>query len=228
MPGLFETVVDASVQQTLRRESQLLVQLRETLEPEQVEERRRVDELLAGLDELFTIVIVGEFNAGKSSLINALFGDRLRVEGPVPVDDRISILRFSDSAAGTSATPRQLSDFVTEHHYSVEFLRNITLVDTPGTNSIIQRHQEITQDYIPRADLVLFVTSIDRPLSESERQFLQFIREWGKKVVFVLNKIDTKSEGEVQEVLEYLRTNIRSIFGFDPVIFPVASKKALE
>jgi small GTP-binding protein len=226
--GLFDTVVDPDIHRLLRRERELLVQLREVLEREQSDEHRRVEELLIGLEDLFTIVVVGEFNAGKSSLINALFGDRLRVEGPVPVDDRISILRFSDSAAGTSATPRQLSDFVTEHHYSVEFLRNITLVDTPGTNSIVQRHQEITQDYIPRADLVLFVTSIDRPLSESERQFLQFIREWGKKVVFVLNKIDTKSEGEVQEVLEYLRTNIRSIFGFDPVIFPVASKRALE
>src|SRR5687767_7445323 len=207
MPGLFETVVDASVQQTLRRESQLLVQLRETLEPEQVEERRRVDELLAGLDELFTIVIVGEFNAGKSSLINALFGARLRVEGPIPVDDRISVLRY-----GETASQRALSDYVIEQFYPVEFLRNITLVDTPGTNSIVQRHQEITEDYIPRADLVLFVTSIDRPLSESERRFLEYIREWGKKVVFVLNKIDTKTDEEIAQVVDYLKTNVRAIF----------------
>lgn len=223
MPGVFDTVVDANVQQTLRRESQLLVQLRETLETEQVEERRRVDELLAGLDELFTIVIVGEFNAGKSSMINALFGAKLRVEGPIPVDDRVSILRYGETAA-----TKQKSDFVSEQTYPVEFLRNITLVDTPGTNSIVQRHQEITEDFVPRADLVLFVTSIDRPLSESERRFLEYIRNWGKKVVFVINKIDTKSAEEIAQVVDYVRTNTRAIFGFEPVIFPVSGKLALE
>jgi len=219
MPGIFDTVLDAPVQALVRREQRLLVELRETLEREQGEERRRVDELLATLEDLFTIVVVGEFNAGKSSLINTLFGAKLRVEGPVPVDDVISILRH-----GEEATKRKISDFVVEQTYPIEFLRNITLVDTPGTNSIVQRHQEITEDFIPRADLVLFVTSIDRPLAESERKFLEYIREWGKKVVFVLNKIDTKSDDEIAEVLEYLKTNVRAIFGFDPVIYPVSSK----
>jgi small GTP-binding protein len=223
MPGIFDTVVDPAVQALLRRESNLLVQLRETLEREQADERRRVDELLATLEDLFTIVIVGEFNAGKSSLINALFGTKLRVEGPIPVDDVISVLRH-----GEQATQRKVSDYVIEQDYPVEFLRNITLVDTPGTNSIVQRHQEITEDYIPRADLVLFVTSIDRPLSESERKFLEYIREWGKKVVFVLNKIDTKSNEEIDQVVEYLKTNTRAIFGFDPIIFPVSGKLALD
>jgi small GTP-binding protein len=219
MTGIFDTIIDPQVQALVRREGQLLVHLRETLERGQVEERRRVDDLLATLEDLFTIVIVGEFNAGKSSLINVLFGAKLRVEGPIPVDDRISVLRY-----GEQQTIRPLSDFVVEQTYPIDFLRNITLVDTPGTNSIVLRHQEITEDYIPRADLVLFVTSIDRPLSESERKFLEYIREWGKKVVFVLNKIDTKEPAEIDQVLDYLKTNIRSIFGFDPVIYPVSAK----
>lgn len=223
MPGIFDTVVDANIQALLRREQRLLVELRETLEREQSEERRRVDELLATLEDLFTLVIVGEFNAGKSSLINALFGEKLRTEGPIPVDDVISILRYADEPSS-----RKLSDYVIEQFYPIEFLRNITLVDTPGTNSIVQRHQEITEDFIPRADLILFVTSIDRPLSESERRFLEYIREWGKKVVFVLNKVDTKSDAEVQQVIDYLLANTRTIFGFDPIIFPVAAKLALE
>lgn len=219
MASAFDTVVDSNVQQLLRRESKLLVELRETLEREQAEDRRRVDELLDTLEDLFTIVIVGEFNAGKSSLINSLFGVKLRVEGPIPVDDRISILRYGDPA-----TTRQLTDFVVEQFYPIEFLRNITLVDTPGTNSIVQRHQEITEDFVPRADLVLFITSIDRPLSESERKFLEYIREWGKKVVFVLNKIDTKEQSEIDQVLAYVKTNVRSIFGFDAVVYPVSAK----
>lgn len=223
MAGIFDSVVDANVQALLRREERLLVELRETLDREQADERRRVDELIATLEDLFTIVIVGEFNAGKSSLINALFGEKLRTEGPIPVDDVISVLRY-----GEQASQKRVTDYVLEQFYPIEFLRNITLVDTPGTNSIVQRHQEITQDYVPRADLVLFVTSIDRPLSESERRFLEYIREWGKKVVFVLNKIDTKADSEIDVVLDYLKTNTRAIFGFDPVIYPVAAKLALE
>src|SRR5688500_16166705 len=117
MPGIFDTVVDPQVQSLLRRESGLLVQLRETLEREQSDERRRVEDLLATLEDLFTIVIVGEFNAGKSSLINALFGARLRVEGPIPVDDRISVLRY-----GETASQRPITDFVIEQFYPVDFL----------------------------------------------------------------------------------------------------------
>src|SRR5919206_2906285 len=115
MAGIFDTVVDPNVQALLRREQRLLVELRETLEREQAEERRRVDDLLATLEDLFTIVIVGEFNAGKSSLINALFGAKLRTEGPIPVDDVISILRYAEQAS-----QRKLSDYVIEQFYPIE------------------------------------------------------------------------------------------------------------
>src|SRR5918997_890491 len=98
-PRLFFTNVDPPVQTPPPPGAPVLVQLRETLEREQVEERRRVDDLIATLEDLFTIVVVGEFNAGKSSLINALFGARLRVEGPIPVDDVVSVLRHADQAS---------------------------------------------------------------------------------------------------------------------------------
>ena len=222
MAALFDSVVDPRVHALLRRERELLVELREVLENEQKEERRRVEDLLAGLEGLFTIVIVGEFNAGKSSLINALFGAQRRTEGPIPVDDKISVLRHAEEPG-----ERKISEFLIEQYYPVDFLKSITLVDTPGTNSIVKMHQELTHDFIPRADQVLFVTSIDRPLSESERAFLQYISEWGKKIVFVLNKIDTKSDAEIDQVMAYLKQNIRTMFGFDPVIYPVASRQAL-
>ncbi len=72
----------------------------------------------------------------------------------------------------------------------MEILRQCHLVDTPGTNALDRSHEALTTHYVPRADLVLFVTSADRPFSESERVFLEQIREWGKKVVVAVNKID--------------------------------------
>ena len=223
MTEYLETVVSPEARALLQEERDVLVSLRETLEEDQSEERRRINDLLDGLDELFTIVIVGEFNAGKSSLINALFGSEMRKEGPIPVDDVISLLRW-----GETARTREVADFIVEQTYPVELLKTVRIVDTPGTNSIVRRHQEVTEDFVPRADLVLFVTSIDRPLSDSERGFLEFIRDWRKKVVFVLNKIDSKSDEEVAEVIDYLRENIRSLFNLDATIFPVSSKLALS
>lgn len=184
---------------------------------------RRLGEIKDGIDELFLLVIVGEFNSGKSSFINALFGQKVRVEGPVPVDDRITILRY----AAQPEDERQLTAFVSEKRLPVDFLRNIAVVDTPGTNSVIKQHQEVTEDFIPRADLVLFTTSIDRPMTESERQFLRFVQKWGKKIVIVLNKIDTKDEAEISEVVEFVDEKCRELLGFKPLIFPVAAKLAL-
>lgn len=78
----------------------------------------------------------------------------------------------------------------------------ICIVDTPGTNAIIERQQLLTEDYIPRANLVLFVLSADRPLTQSEVDFLKYIKRWGKKVVFVLNKADLiESEAELQVIV---------------------------
>jgi len=82
---------------------------------------------------------------------------------------------------------------------------------------------------VPRADLVLFVTSADRPLSESERVFLETIRQWGKKVAMVVNKIDIlRSEDEVAEVVDYVSSNASRLLGADPEVFPVSALRAAE
>src|SRR6266702_7353582 len=86
----------------------------------------------ADLEELFLLVIVGEFNAGKSAFINALLGQDVLPEGVTPTTATINLLR-----CGAHAGERQADDFVTERTYPAEFLREISIVDTPGTNAII-------------------------------------------------------------------------------------------
>jgi small GTP-binding protein len=218
-----EQIVDERLRRLIETEKELLASLYDLAAAgEHAEDARRLKEILANIDDLFLLVIVGEFNSGKSSFINALFGSKVRVEGPVPVDDRITIMRY-----GEQPDEQALGSFVIEQRVPVEFLRDIALVDTPGTNSVVRQHQEITEDFIPRADLVLFVTSIDRPLTESERQFLSYIQQWGKKIVIILNKIDTKDEAELREVTEYIDDRCRELLGFKPMIFPVSAKLAL-
>ena len=127
------------------------------------------------LDELFLIVIVGEFNAGKSAFINALVGQAVLEEGVTPTTAQVQLLQYGEAASRTERTPHL-------HVVSAPapVLREIAIVDTPGTNAVIREHEAITADFVPRSDLVLFVTSTDRPFTESERQFLSVIRDWGK------------------------------------------------
>src|SRR3954454_4258261 len=88
-----------------------------------------------------------------------------------------------------------------ERTFPAPFLDEITLVDTPGTNAIIREHEALTQKFVPRSDLVLFVTSADRPFTESERSFMADIREWGKKTTVIINKLDLmKSDEDVQKI----------------------------
>ena len=176
------------------------------------------------LSGLFLLVVAGEFNSGKSSFINALLGERVLPEGVTPTTDRINLLRH-----GPAVAEQQLQPFLLERTHPAEMLRELTVVDTPGTNAIIRRHEELTRDFVPRSDLVLFVTSADRPFTESERGFLEQIREWGKKIVFVINKVDilTRPEDRTQ-VCDFVRDNATALLGEEPRLFPVSARLAME
>lgn len=170
------------------------------------------------LDELFMIVVAGEFNAGKSALVNALLGARVFDEGVTPTTARIQRVRYGAEAAATE------DGSVTA---PVELLRDLQIVDTPGTNAIQREHERLTRDFLPRADLVLFVTSADRPFTETERTFLDAIREWGKKIVLVVNKVDIfEQERELADVLAFVRGAARDLMGLEPQLFGVSARRA--
>ena len=104
-----------------------------------------------------------------------------------------------------------------EKGYPNEFLREIAIVDTPGTNAIIRHHEELSRGFVPRSDLVLFVTSAERPLTESERGYLELIRDWGKKILLVINKADLlRDEGTPTRSAPSWRAGIRSALGLTP------------
>ena len=182
-----------------------------------------LDKSIEQLDELFLLVIVGEFNAGKSAFINALVGSKVAAEGVTPTTAQINVLQYGD------AESRRVKDNALHVITApAPILRDIHIVDTPGTNAIIREHERITADFVPRSDLVLFVTSADRPFTETERAFLEQVRGWGKKVVVVINKIDILSPAEVEEIRAFVADNARALLGFSPEIFPVSAKLALR
>jgi small GTP-binding protein len=216
-------------EQELRaREQELLQRLRAALEayqPDvQAEDLRRLEEASAQLDQLFLLVIAGEFNSGKSSFINALLGEQVLPEGVTPTTDRINLLRW-----GPSVSEHAREAYLLERTHPAEVLRELNIVDTPGTNAVVRRHEELTRDFVPRSDLVLFVTSADRPFTESERQFLEQVRAWGKKIVLIINKADILgTAGELEQVTSFVAEHATTLLGRTPEIFAVSARQAQQ
>ncbi len=174
------------------------------------------------LDELFLIVVAGEFNAGKSALLNALLGEKVLKEGATPTTSKVTLVKWGESISETILD----EGFALQTH-PLPILKELNIVDTPGTNAVIRQHERLTNDFVPRSDLVLFATSADRPLTESERQFLERILTWGKKVVFVLNKVDIfDDDTSLDEVLDFVRKHAAALLNDTPVIFPASAKLA--
>ncbi len=221
-----QQVLTAEQGRILQKERQLLGDLQVTLARLDASDSDLglIRNALAQLEELFLMVVVGEFNAGKSAVINALLGEEFLPEGVVPTTSELVLIRHSDAAEQPGA-----DQGMAVRRLPVPWLQEVNLVDTPGTNAVIRQHQELTEHFVPRSDLVLFVTSADRPFSESERAFLQQIRDWGKKIVIVVNKIELlTTEEEQREVLEFVRQNAHELLGVAPAIFAVSARLALE
>jgi len=213
-------------EELLKQERQWLTDLQLVLAKIGVsaEDQATLSRSIQQLDELFLLVIVGEFNAGKSAFINALLGRTLLKEGVTPTTAEINILKYGEISQRQALDARMQL-----FQEPLEILQQINIVDTPGTNAIIREHQTITENFVPRSDLVLFITSADRPFTESERSFLSQIKDWGKKVILVINKIDIfETEAELQQVVDFVRQNGRNLLGTAPEVFPVSARRALR
>jgi len=176
------------------------------------------------LDDLFLLVVVGEFNAGKSAFINALIGLNALEEGVTPTTAQIHLLTY-----GETIRREMRPDGLQVVYAPADLLRDVHIVDTPGTNAIFREHERITAEFVPRSDFVLFLTSADRPFTESERVFLEAVRGWGKTVVIVLNKIDILgSPAEVEKVVGFVKNAARDLLGYQPEVLPISARQALR
>ncbi|HVL69171.1 MAG TPA: dynamin family protein [Vicinamibacterales bacterium] len=219
-------ILDPAQDELLKEERRVLGQLRLALArfDAAAEHQAALERSIEQLDELFLLVIVGEFNAGKSAFINALVGSKVAAEGVTPTTAQITLLQYGDTA-----DRHVRSGGLLVISAPAPILRDIHIVDTPGTNAVIREHEALTKEFVPRSDIVLFVTSADRPFTETERAFLEQVRGWGKKVVVVINKIDIlEGERAVQEVRQFVADNARALLGFDPEIFPVSARLAFR
>lgn len=214
--------------------------------------KERIDrELVNKLEEdRFHLVVVGEFNHGKSSFVNALLGQAVLPVGVTPTTAAIHQLKYAEIPEATIVSPsgkRESIPFEQTRSFAVggaksaddvDYLEvgfpapllkeRIVLVDTPGVNDLSLQRADITYSYIPRADAVLFLLDAGQILKESERQFLneKLLKASRDKIVFVITKWDILDENEKKEALAYARTQLAQLVK-DPVVFPISSETAL-
>jgi GTPase SAR1 family protein len=202
-------------------------------------------------NERFYLVVLGEFNHGKSTFVNALLGANVLPTGITPTTAAINHVVWADQPRAEAQLmdgqrmglpPGALSDWVTvagshskdvsyvEVGYPSEMLReNITLVDTPGVNDLNEARAEITYGYVPRADAVLFLLDAGQALKDSEREFLasHVLEGSRERLIFVLGKVDLLSAAERDAVMDYVRKGLLALVP-EPALFPVSARYWLE
>ncbi len=181
-----------------------------------------ISELRQRIREPFLFVIVGEVKAGKSSFVNALLdtGRDICKVAPQPMTDTIQQIVWGPEERIVEVNPYLKKIYLPE-----PILQEFAIVDTPGTNTIIEHHQEITERFIPAADLVVFVFEAKNPYRQSAWQLLDHIRDdWRKKVIFVLQQKDLLSDEELRVNLEGVRQHARRKGIEEPVVFAVSAK----
>ncbi len=201
-----------------------------------------------------SVVVLGEFNHGKSTVINALLGEEVLPVGITPTTSVITHLVYGDepgarvhprddgepfdvgydemegvireSDAGEGGDPEYI-----EITYPNEMLReSLTLVDTPGVNDISRQKVEITYGYVPRADVVLYVLDATQILKKSEVRFIEdrLLEANRDRIVFVLGKVDALSDEEAAEVEEYARERLTSMLDEEVDLYAFSAREALQ
>src|ERR1041384_4863052 len=197
--------------------------------------------------ERFPLVVLGEFNHGKSTFVNALLGADILPTGITPTTASINHVVWAQNptarvvlTTGESRylDPQQLKEWVTvagghagevsyvEVGYPSKLLENqVVLVDTPGVNDLNEQRAEVTDGYVPRADAVVFLLDAGQALKDSEREFLRsrVLESARDRLIFVLGKMDMLSRDERVAVVDYVRNGLAKLMP-DPVVFPLSAK----
>jgi small GTP-binding protein len=211
----------------------------------------RTDRIPRLEEERFHLVVLGEFNHGKTTFVNALLGESVLPMGVTPTTAVIHHIEHGPTAALTAVTangeekPVALSDlqryvvggdaardevrYVELAYPSPLLEEGLVLVDTPGVNDLNHQRAEITYGYIPRSDAVIFLLDAGQILKESERQFIatKLLAASRDKLLFVINKVDLLDDEERAEAMAYAQKHLSDLLP-SPRVYPLSAERALE
>jgi small GTP-binding protein len=221
--------IDGPIATLREREIKLINQIAEALAQHEditKDSRHRLQDVAQDLRDMFFIVsVIGEFNAGKSTFINALIGEKLLPMGIKPTTEYIELIRYADTP---ERKPIVRDDGLREWAHPNIGTDGVAIVDTPGTGSIFQKHERTAKDFLHRSDLVIFVISAKRAFGESERLYLELAKDYGKKIILVLNQIDLLTPAEQAEVKAFVEERVQEFLNIEPLLFLTSGKQYFD
>lgn len=168
----------------------------------------------------FYVACLGQFKRGKSTLLNALLGDRMLPAGVLPLTTVPTVVRLGDSRGArvrfqggkwTTIRPEDLPQFVSEElnpenekgvvgveafSPSALLAQGMCLVDTPGLGSVFEGNTTATQAFVPHIDAAIVVVGADPPISGEEVALLKKVGKQVRDLLIVMNKADRTTEEE--------------------------------
>jgi Flp pilus assembly protein TadD/GTP-binding protein EngB required for normal cell division len=196
-------------------------------------------------DRPLLVAVMGEFNAGKSSFVNALCGEEIAPVGVTPTTATINILRHGEAggrviyhdgsareldAAALAPFLRQLGAEdagairLVEIFYPLAILRRVEIVDTPGLNSLRAEHESVARDFLVDADAIVWLFAVGQAAKATEQQALRLAQSAGKRVLGVLNKVDRASADEVAAVSRHVADTLGDLV---EAIVPISARRGL-
>jgi tRNA U34 5-carboxymethylaminomethyl modifying GTPase MnmE/TrmE len=204
------------------------------------------------LNNVFNLVVLGQFKRGKTTLINALLGAEILPTAVVPLTSIATILKYGETLSikvffndgqVTEIGPDRLSQYVTEKEnpknmkdvlevvitYPSSYLKDgVRLIDTPGVGSVYEHNTDVAYQYLPKSDAALFLLSVDQPVSKAELDFLKDVKEYSNRIFFLQNKADYVGYEDLNESISFSKKIIEEYMGREARIFPLSAKLALE
>ena len=201
--------------------------------------------LMSQLNAPLALAIVGEFNAGKSTLLNALLGEDLLPVGVLPTTAHQGVVRFGPRRAARvyftddhdikaeECDFEKASELMRENAEEIEriefvfphpSLRALEYWDTPGFNAIEERHEAVAERALNNAEAILWVMDANQVLSQTQFELIDRVKNGDEKIVVVINKVDRlQNPDDVQELVDYVTENIGDdILG----VFPISALRA--
>ncbi len=186
------------------------------------EELNKIEEKLNNKN--LNVVLVGEFNAGKSSLINRYYGISLPVKSEPETatiwkiiigDENKIVVKFKDGSEKIVENENRVTEFnqeeisVVEYYIKLENNKGLILVDTPGLSSLDDFHKKALENYIEEADVVLVLADITQGLVDTTMSFLNENIENSQKLYMILTKGDLSSEQNKSKQITYIKENFK-------------------
>jgi GTPase Era involved in 16S rRNA processing len=218
---------------------------------------KALEELEEDLEQdYYTIMVVGEFKHGKSTFVNALLGKDIMPRDVTPTTATINavfhsttpelqIVKMNGQVEKAELSVEELNQYTASADFNMDeikylklfmnapLLKNrVVLIDTPGVNDLNQQRSDITFQFLPRADVIIFMTSMDAAIKHTEKMFIEeFLLKNGyeDKMIFAANFMDRIDEEELDDTIEFVERRIQNILGGEKAkLFPISAREALD